>query len=394
MKTKTSKILVRFTVCIVIVFTACQRQSEADLIFLVAADWRFTATEKYHTPEYFMGALQAIEEVGKGSFMVSPGDVEPVASSRELIARVLGQDYIWYPVIGNHELDSPEYLEYLRAMNPDGRTLPNIVRTGPPGTIETTYSFDWGDCHFVVLNQYFDGQSDEGTDGDIVPELLEWLEQDLAENTKQHVFVIGHEPMIALPDMNSGRIRHQGDSLDKYAKNMFRFHQVMLKYDVIAYICGHTHNTSIGQINGIWQIDAGHARGIEDPYPQGMYEGIKALLGSGTGETALEEAIRQYYQPKAYSIKKVLYYTELTDGVYYKVLDDARGFQILKEFYITVDNDPSKLDGYCSIFRENFGLTRSTFIRILVAKDEVKAEFYRNDAMGGEYSLVLSETLN
>ncbi|TET54000.1 MAG: hypothetical protein E3J64_02675 [Anaerolineales bacterium] len=33
---------------------------------------------------------------------------------------------------------------------------------------------------------------------------------------------------------------------------------------VTAYICGHTHNYSAVNIDGVWQIDAGHARGLGD----------------------------------------------------------------------------------------------------------------------------------
>jgi hypothetical protein len=47
-----------------------------------------------------------------------------------------------------------------------GVSLPSIVNAGPPGCEETTYSFDYGDAHFVVLNEYYNGTSDRGTDGD------------------------------------------------------------------------------------------------------------------------------------------------------------------------------------------------------------------------------------
>ncbi len=49
---------------------------------------------------------------------------------------------------------------------------------------------------------------------------------------------------------------------------------------------------------------------------------------------------------------------------------------------------------YCSTFWENFGLTRSTFVRILVDGKEVVAQIYRNDSLGGEYSLALTESLD
>jgi len=37
------------------------------------------------------------------------------------------------------------------------------------------------------------------------------------------------------------------------------------QYSVTAYLCGHTHNFSAIQIDGVWQIDVGHARGLGDP---------------------------------------------------------------------------------------------------------------------------------
>jgi hypothetical protein len=292
-------------------------------------------------------------------------------------------------------LETEVDLESLRTMNAGGNALPGVVRIGPPGSEETTYSFEWGDCHFVVLNQYFDGHSDIGTDGDIVPELLEWLETDLSENTKRHIFVTGHEPLISIPDMDTGRIRHEDDSLNKYAKNMHRFHQLMVKYGVTAYLCGHTHNASIAKINGIWQIDVGHARGIEGPFPSRLYRAASSSIPEGATEAqAIENGLRSYFEPRKYAIKKVLYYSGLTNDVYYKELDDGPAFKALNHFYSTVSRDPSKLDEYCTVFWENNRLTASSYIRLVVNDAGVTVEVYRNDAVGGEYSLVLAEVLD
>ncbi len=160
--------------------------------------------------------------------------------------------------------------------------MPNVVNRGPKGCEETTFSFDYGDTHFVVLNQYFDGVRDWGSKGDVVPELLEWLEADLAATTKKHIFVFGHEPLIPMPDMDNGRIRHQGDSLDEDPENAFAFHQLLLKYGVDAYVCGHTHNTSYAKINGLWQLDPGHARGLEEAsYADQMYAAIDRAIEEG-----------------------------------------------------------------------------------------------------------------
>ncbi|UCH09041.1 MAG: metallophosphoesterase [Fidelibacterota bacterium] len=395
MSTRGFHTILRLAALMIICSTHCAGPAKPDLVFIAAADWRYKATEDYHTPAYFMGALQSIVEVGKGAFMVSPGDVEPIDASRELISQVLGEEYIWYPVAGNHELDSAAYMESLRTMNAGGNTLPGVVRVGPPGSEETTYSFEWGNCHFVVLNQYFDGHSDVGTDGDVVPELLEWLRRDLSENEKRHIFVIGHEPLISIPDMETGRIRHEDDSLNKYVKNMHRFHQLMLEYGTTAYLCGHTHNTSIAKINGIWQIDVGHARGIEDPFPALLYkETSNRIPAEATEPEAIESGLRAYFEPRKYAIKKVLYYAGLTKGIYYKELQDEPAFEALTHFYATISQNPSQLDEYCDVFWENNRLTASSYTRLVVDDAQVTVEVYRNDAVGGEYSLVLTEVLD
>ena len=260
---RNSKLVLALIILLVgILFANCGTENfNNSFTFIAAADMRFYSMEKYRTSKHFLGAVQAMKEVGAGSFMISPGDVDPPQSAKAVISQVLGEEYPWYPAPGNHESEDESYMAWLRSYNKDGKTLPNIVRKGPPGCEETTYSFDWANCHFVALNQYYDGKVDDGTDGDIVPELLEWLENDLAATNKKNIFVFGHEPMVAMPDMDMGRIRHQGDSLDKYPKKLFRFYQLMRKYNVKAYFCGHTHSASYANINGVWQIDVGRQSG-------------------------------------------------------------------------------------------------------------------------------------
>ena len=213
---------------IIFILVACGRNPES-FTFVVAADMRYMAKKEYRNSSYFQGACEAINRYGKGAFMISPGDIDPPQAVFEVISEILGDDYPWYPVVGNHELDDPANMVFLREYNKNGTSLPNIVRKGPPNCVETTYSFDWADNHFVVLNQYYDGTSDTGTDGDHFPELLDWLEIDLSETQKTNIFVFGHEPLIAIPDMDNGRLRHADDSLNKYPHNSFKFHQLFDK---------------------------------------------------------------------------------------------------------------------------------------------------------------------
>jgi hypothetical protein len=270
--------------------------------FDVTCDMRAYTPPRYSGPDYFAGACTALREVGPGAFMIVPGDLDPPDRVRATLDAVLGPDYIMYPVVGNHELKPPESLQYLRDYNPGGTALPGVVRGGPPGAEETCYAFDHESAHFVVLNQYYDGTRDNATDGDMVPALRDWLAADLAENAQPYVFVIGHEPAVAIPDLDGGRVRHRGDSLDQYEQNNHAFWTLLREYDVVAYLCGHSHNASVAKINGVWQIDCGHARGKGDPGARSTFvkihvepKGVRCVLYRRIGdgyEATFEERLR------------------------------------------------------------------------------------------------------
>jgi len=240
--------------------------SEADFTFAISADMRnFTGDGGYNTSQYFRGAVEKIASLGDTAFMISPGDLDPAPSAYWTITQTLGTDYKWYPVVGNHELPGEGYEDHwgdnlLWLNNYDYGT----VNTGPSGCPKTTYSFDYGNAHFVVLNEYCDSSGDNITDGDISDHLYNWLAADLGNTTQARIFVIGHEPAYPRPDMNNGKVRHLGSSLDKYPTNRDRFWQLLAEYNVVAYICGHTHSYSLAGINHVWQLDAGHARGLGD----------------------------------------------------------------------------------------------------------------------------------
>lgn len=267
---------------LVLVFAGCgsvrsDNFSENDAVFsfIVTADMREFGGGEYQSSDYFQGTCEAILNVGKGSFMVSPGDIDPPQNVYATIRKVLGEDYLWYPVVGNHEAETSEDMTWLR--NWGKKNIPNLVRKGPENCQETTYSFDFGNAHFVILNEYCGGESDSQGDGDILDPLYNWLEKDLEENSKPFVFVFGHEPFISIPDYHNGRHRHQGDSLDAHSDNSHRFQKLLREHNVVAYICGHTHTFSYSIINGLPQLDAGHSRGIGDKRSRSTF--IKILVG-------------------------------------------------------------------------------------------------------------------
>ncbi len=241
--------------------------------FAVTADMRlYSGPGAYDTPQYFRGACEAIAAVcsqahreAECRFMLSPGDVDPPSGVLWTITRTLGTEFLWYPAVGNHEVETPEDMAWLRQYGsaltaPDGAP----VRPGPPGCPTTTYSFDYENVHFVVLNVYCDAAGDAVTDGDIPDHLYNWLAADLAATDRPHIFVFGHEPAYPQPDADTGRTRHMEDSLNAYPARRDRFWNLLRERGVRAYICGHTHNYSAVQVDGIWQLDAGHARGMGD----------------------------------------------------------------------------------------------------------------------------------
>lgn len=385
-----SKIVIIGSVIICLLSCTNQKNVEEDFSFILAADWRYTAMEKYDYPMYFRGALEVIEKIGKGAFMISPGDVEPVDISHKMISTILGDDYPWYPVMGNHELEIPSTIDYLREINNGGTLLPYVVNKGPVGSEETTYSFDYGNSHFVVLNQYYDGSSDVGTDGDIVDTLYEWLKIDLENTEKTHIFVAGHEPIVSIPDMHNGRHRHIGDSLDKYPRNAFRFHQLLLKHNVTAYLHGHTHSTSYSKINGLWQIDCGHTRGTESEYPEKILGEINERWAKvDNEESQLDIIINDRYNEGSYEIKKVMFYMNLTDGISYKILPDEKGLELFIDFYKKAKLLGNNTSDYFQTYYDNWSVNRSTFMKFKVFEDYITVDIYRNtNDDPSQYSIV------
>ena len=69
----------------------------------------------------------------------------------------------------------------------------------------------------------------------MLPVVHGWLAADLSANRQPIVFLVGHEPIIAMPDMDNGRLRHKDDSLDSPPANAKRFVALMRQHHVTAY---------------------------------------------------------------------------------------------------------------------------------------------------------------
>ena len=234
--------------------------------------FHFTVTSDLHLRVANYGrVLDAIQtnSGGQGAFQVSIGDIcdragQTPATMRELIDAHFGAAAVWYPGVGNHDASvaaTSASMTWRRAEFSTGNGVrrplrATVLHPGPAGTAETTYSWDYANAHFVMLNEYWDGASapgsDVATDGDIVPELRVWLAADLAANRRPFVFVFGHEP--AYPEL-----RHQDNSLNRYPDNRDAFWHVLARHHVQAFICGHVHYYYKGQHDGVWEISDGNA---------------------------------------------------------------------------------------------------------------------------------------
>lgn len=236
--------------------------STNEFSFIVAGDMRNFVSPLPDGKRQFDGACEAIKRVGAGEFMVLPGDFDPPDAVRAMIDRYLGTNYFCYFVVGDHEAQTPQSMDWFRRW---GRMkIPHLVRRGPAGAETTVYSFDFANSHFVALSDYFDGKSDAAKP-DISDSEIAWLEQDLAATHQPLIWIICHKPIECLPDMDSGRHRHAGDSLILDPARRARFLELLKKFKVRALICGHTHGSSVEKVQGIWQTDSGHARGAGDP---------------------------------------------------------------------------------------------------------------------------------
>jgi len=199
-----------------------------------------------------------------GVFGISVGDDELAAEVRARIDARFGPETIWYHGMGNHEAGVPACMQWLRDDYNTGHGGRAAFKThtnqdGPAGSVETTYSWDYGDVHFVMLNEYWNDAaapgSDAATSGDAVPALVAWLDRDLQRNKRPVVMVVGHEP--AYPQGP----RHTDDSLNANVEQRDAFWKVLEKHGVQAYFCGHTHYYSRYRPDGgqVWQIDVGNA---------------------------------------------------------------------------------------------------------------------------------------
>jgi 3',5'-cyclic AMP phosphodiesterase CpdA len=252
--------------CLLLTTASCTKEKEPTDEPIKS--FRFTASadnrDLHQTWRYVVGQINKVCG-DEGAFHLSAGDVDPIDSTFAIMKEVFGEDVLFYLCIGNHELpgvsstsnDRPD--ENMPWLRNHFSTLPNIVNDGPSNCKETTYSYDYGPAHFVLLNQYYNGKSDIALDGDVSDSLYAWLEADLALNSKKIIIVVGHEP--AFPEAVD---HHALDCINKYSARRDRFWNLLKEYHVAAHLTSHTHRYLMSEIQGVLEINLGTAGQTND----------------------------------------------------------------------------------------------------------------------------------
>ena len=227
-------------------------------------------------------------------FMVVTGDFPHLSQTEAIIDAQLGSNFLWYPVIGNHEMDDLTN-DFNVIRDTKVPSLPNIVNHGPTGSVNTTYSFDYENSHFVVVNPFWDGASNDHTSGGDIPTALNnWVNADLTANAANHEFVFIHTPPF--PEH-----RHVGEDLDANPANRNAFITTLNSKGVESIFAGHTHyyehDTAADYplLGNIHQVTNGSMRGADAPTTvtyvlvEGGTTTYKVYSWNGSAFTLLEQ---------------------------------------------------------------------------------------------------------
>ncbi len=145
------------------------------------------------------------------------------------IERELLRKTAYFPALGNHERNSRQFYEFFNVSTP-------------------YYSFNWGNCHFVVLNSDIANVSaSSSARAAYWAEQLRWLEEDLGKNQKAEFRIVAahHPPITAVS-------KRQGED-----KDVMALMPIFEKYKVEAGYFGHDHNYQHFLKNGVHYVISG-----------------------------------------------------------------------------------------------------------------------------------------
>jgi hypothetical protein len=241
-----------------------------------AEKWSFVAlADNRGSFDHYREVLKLIKKIDDNpkhnsipvDFILACGDLDPVEKNDAIYKEIFpDQSIIYFPVIGNHEIDDITNKEYIvKTILP--RLRSKIKRTDK---INANYYFDWKNVRIIALDQY--STFGKGNDRGWVTSIgAAWLEKTIKSTPKKidHIFIAMHEP--AFP---RGRHLREGGLTNEEIACWEMF--VENNDRVRAVLVGHTHTYSRMRVKnpykaassttnypdekgGIYQIDTGNA---------------------------------------------------------------------------------------------------------------------------------------
>ena len=173
---------------------------------------------KYASPDFVIHTGDLVANGGDTALWPIFFDAE-----RELLRKAA-----FFPLLGNHDRNAPNYYEYLKA--------------------KPYYSFDWGTAHFSVIDSDIGNVgASQGERDAFWLEETNWLQADLRDAAKADLrFVFAHHPPITAVK------RRQGDN-----PHMIALEPMFEEYNVTAAFFGHDHNYQHYLKNGVHYFTTG-----------------------------------------------------------------------------------------------------------------------------------------
>ena len=179
-------------------------------------------------------------------------------------------DFVWpkiWPVVGNHEIRHRKDEDNFR------KVFPDVFANGPDDERGLSYSFDFGNSHFIIVNtdRWYYGDPDDTTDDRRdwhYVKHLDWLEKELSAAKKRgakHIFVFSHEMAFptgghlrdGLPNLTRNLVLPLDSTRIWYLERRNKFWELLKKYNVDAHICGHEHLYARQSVDGVYEIITG-----------------------------------------------------------------------------------------------------------------------------------------
>lgn len=236
-----------FSFALLIIFFGVSNTYSAPFNFIVMADSRGSNNG---VNDAVLSRIVDLVLLEYAEFLLFPGDL---VTGDSMDSTLTSQLYHWRDVMepiyasdmygeklyagpGNHEIRHSGSEAVWQSVFSD------LPFNGPTGEIYMTYSFDYQNSHFIMLNTDRAGLSHTIN--------YDWLADDLASTSAEHIFVFGHEPAFPVGP-------HLRSSLDVYPVQRNAFWQLLSDYNVEIYFAGHEHLYNHIEVDGVHQVITG-----------------------------------------------------------------------------------------------------------------------------------------